>query len=156
LAKADISHRAITTRDPPSAVILNPIATLSQEAAARMPTPVNLSQSIRHKRRMEQNFPVNPTSADEDFEIPETLKMSKKGENFLLEDVRDAGGKHRIFIFGTNENVKVLMNNRNWFMDGTFKVSPKIFYQLYTIHCLVDGNVIPCLYVLLPNKSMPT
>ena len=43
-----------------------------------------------------------------------------------------------------------------WFGDGTFKVVPEIFYQLYTIHCLTVNGVIPCVYALLPNKQRQT
>ena len=44
--------------------------------------------------------------------------------------------------------------------DGTFKVVPLLFGQLYTVHALVggvypfrDGHLLPCIYVLLPGKS---
>jgi len=41
-------------------------------------------------------------------------------------------------------------------MDGTFKSSPKIFLQLYTIHFIYFDVVFPGMYALLPNKSETT
>jgi len=41
-------------------------------------------------------------------------------------------------------------------VDGTFKVSPDIFYQVFTLHVLVQGVTIPAVYALLPNKSKET
>lgn len=41
-------------------------------------------------------------------------------------------------------------------MDGTFEYCAKHFYQLYTLHGLVNTTYIPLLYVLLPNKTCDT
>jgi hypothetical protein len=38
----------------------------------------------------------------------------------------------------------------------TFKTAPELFYQIYTIHALVDNNILPCVYALLPNKTEQT
>jgi hypothetical protein len=39
----------------------------------------------------------------------------------------------------------------HWFSDGTFKVVPLLFDQLYTIHCVKYNNVIPSVFILMPN-----
>ena len=38
------------------------------------------------------------------------------------------------------------------FVDGTFQVCPRIFYQMFTIHAVVNGIHVPLVYCLLPNK----
>ena len=38
-------------------------------------------------------------------------------------------------------------------MDGTFDCVPLIYGQLVTLHALVDGICIPCVYAFLPNKT---
>jgi hypothetical protein len=40
--------------------------------------------------------------------------------------------------------------------DGTFKVVPEIFYQLYIIHTLYRDHVIPVCYALLRRKDAST
>lgn len=48
-------------------------------------------------------------------------------------------------------------NYSDWFADGTFKTSPLIFSQVYTIHVLIKENIIiPTIYALLPNKTEET
>ena len=39
-----------------------------------------------------------------------------------------------------------------WYCDGTFKVAPKLFSQVYVILCEKLGSVIPVIYALLTNK----
>src|SRR5688572_17336502 len=41
-------------------------------------------------------------------------------------------------------------------MDGTFKVIPELFFQLYTVQCLSPESIVPCWFVLLPNKTQAT
>ena len=43
-----------------------------------------------------------------------------------------------------------------WYGDGTFKVVPELFFQLYTIHTNIGNNYPPCIYFLLPNKTEDT
>ena len=50
----------------------------------------------------------------------------------------------------------VLEGSKFWLGYGTFKLSPKIFYQIYTLHAYVLGIAPACLYVLLLNKTEKT
>lgn len=38
-------------------------------------------------------------------------------------------------------------------MDGTFKIQPRYFTQLYTVHGKYKNNFFPLVYALLPSKS---
>ena len=38
----------------------------------------------------------------------------------------------RVLIFATRRNIERLYKGLIWFVDGTFKVSPKISIQLFT------------------------
>ena len=65
-----------------------------------------------------------------------------------------------ILIFGTASNIDVLNTCNIWLADGTFKTAPNLFYQFYVIHSLKggpnsleDGHLLPCLFILLSNKS---
>ena len=42
------------------------------------------------------------------------------------------------------------------FMDGTFKAAPRLFAQLYTVHGVYKGFVVPLLYCLLSDKRRET
>jgi hypothetical protein len=41
-------------------------------------------------------------------------------------------------MFASREQLKVLLHSNVLFADGTFKVSPKLFEQLYVIHGLAN------------------
>ena len=73
----------------------------------------------------------------------------------VLYDSRRDGD--RILIFGSNELLDGLARAKLWLADGTFKVFPSIFFQLYTIHFeLVPGNNPVAVYCLVQNKAKPT
>ena len=75
-------------------------------------------------------------------------------DDFLLYD--DEDGDNRMLIYATDENLNMLQMSETWFADGTFKVVPQLFFQLYTVHALRNGYLIPCAYGLLPNKQENT
>ena len=41
----------------------------------------------------------------------------------------------------------------NRFMDGTFKVTPRLFRQLFTLHVMMQGKLVPCVYALMLCKQ---
>ena len=81
--------------------------------------------------------------------------MMLEGQNFFLQ--YDSGAEeNRILIFGTEESKRVLELSENWQADGTFKVTPPIFAQVYSIHASRHGDLVPAFYCLLPNKAQET
>lgn len=71
----------------------------------------------------------------------------------------------KILIFATPFGKTILQNlagkSPQLFADGTFKRTPRPFYQLYTIHLdIASGeemtNIVPLIYALLPNKTQET
>ena len=87
--------------------------------------------------------------------LPERYQITKAGEQILIFD-SGVGENERILIFATQEGFHFLSNNSHWFMDGTFKLCPEIFYQIYTIHPLNNNHVLSCVFALLPNKNEDT
>ncbi|XP_043483508.1 uncharacterized protein LOC122511975 [Leptopilina heterotoma] len=55
--------------------------------------------------------------------MPERIYDSRNGGN--TED--------RVLVFGTRRNLEFLARSDIWFLDGTFKTSPTIFTQIFTI-----------------------
>lgn len=41
-------------------------------------------------------------------------------------------------------------------MDGTFKIAPNLFLQIFVILGSRNGGIHPCIYVFLPNKEQET
>lgn len=97
--------------------------------------------------------------------LPEEFKKTNDGDQFLLYDSfeddlynLDCG---RILVFGTKDNLRVLSKTDIWFLDGTFKVVPTIFFQLFTIFGSVTQQykgterkiAVPLVYALLESKA---
>ena len=118
----------------------------------------NVKRTIQRTRLRTAAAPVNPQNCA-DLEIPDSYK------HILLDDARgpelflqyDSGAEeNRILIFGTEESKRVLELSENWQADGTFKVTPPIFAQVYSIHASRHGDLVPAFYCLLPNKAQET
>ena len=56
-------------------------------------------------------------------------------------------------MFGTLANLQRLCDSSFVSMDGTFKVCPRLFYQLCIIHSHCYNTVLPELFCLLPDKQ---
>ena len=87
--------------------------------------------------------------------LPNNYKVTNRGDRFLLFD-SGVGDVNRLIIFATNDAIRLHATNPQWFMDGTFKVCPEVFFQIYTIHVLIKNQIFLCVFALLPNKTKTT
>ncbi|KAL3869771.1 hypothetical protein ACJMK2_042408 [Sinanodonta woodiana] len=78
--------------------------------------------------------------------LPAELENTTNGRPFLRHDID-------FQLFAAAEDLQFFSGCIVWFADGTFKVSPAEYTQLYTIHGTRDGINIQCVFVLLPNKT---
>lgn len=145
---------AVTTRDPPRRIVQDAIVDVNEEVAAAVSSSTNLRQVIRRRRRATDNNPRAPATVGE-LLIPDQLRLTTDQRRFLLYD-SGRGDVIRMLIFSTDQFLQTMQDAEHWMCDGTFKVSPNLFYQVYTVHALIRNNVIPCVFVLLPNKQKDT
>lgn len=157
--KSNMLREAEDTTHPPRRLLQNNIVGLSAEGAARVGSGTNLKQAIRRKRKRDEEFPREPRAAH-DLIIPERFRITDAGQNFILYDSKDENGsddeeenEDRLIILGTEDSLDRLRSNRHWFGDGTFKVSPTIFVQLFTLHFMFRSTVVPALYALMTNRT---
>ncbi|CAF2115230.1 unnamed protein product [Rotaria magnacalcarata] len=59
----------------------------------------------------------------------------------------------RILLFACTKQLDILQSTDDFLVDGTFKVVPEIFYQVYIVHAVYPGHVVPVLYALLRRKN---
>lgn len=138
------------TQTSTQCILAETCANISQAVAAEMPRPVNLKRTIQRNR--ETGVPTFRCRSD--IELPNELKVTLKGELFLMHD--SGNTDERILIFTTNENLNILMSSGEWFMDGTFDLCPILFYQLFTVHAFKGKLIVPLVFCLLPNKQQVT
>lgn len=65
-------------------------------------------------------------------------------------------GDDRILIFASPEQLHILQTADDFLVDGTFKVVPEIFYQLFIIHAVHRRHIVPVVYALLRRKNADT
>ena len=82
-----------------------------------------------------------------------------KAYAFLYDNTENEEGYNerqndRIIIFTTAQMLNEIAAKEAWMTDETFKISPILFSELYTIVVVADSDhVFPCVYALLPDKT---
>lgn len=153
--KSQIKDQAETTRDTPQQVLADALGNASETALVNLPRIEHLRRTIRSQRKDNAVAPVIPIGRAHIPAIPLPYSQTFIGEQFVLYD-SGVGDNARMLVFATNQSIQLLSNSADWFGDGTFKVCPEIFFQLYTIHAKINQRVIPCVYALLPDKTQQT
>ena len=87
----------------------------------------------------------------EDLTINGPWAENIDGNTFLIED--NMSNSDRIIIFGSKVCLSHLATSHTWMMDGTFKVVPNLFKQLYVIRSPLEGSSISCVYALMTRKN---
>ncbi|BAF45556.1 GfV-C17-ORF1 [Ichnoviriform fumiferanae] len=144
-----IRKKAQTTKEPTASIIADALATAPAAVAGILPISNQLARTVQRNRAKTNPHPPNP-KCRADLVLPTMYRQTKKYENFLI---HDSGEPNRYLMFGTDKNLEILEKCTEWFADGTFFKGKSLFTQLYTIHGGYEGNVVPLIYIFLPNKS---
>ena len=119
-----------------------------------LPKRASLSRVLRRHRQIKsmvgQGTPALPAIPDDvNFAIPPRF------QDFVLHD--SGPGNDRMLLLGDREVLEGLGRAQTWLADGTFKVVPSLFYQLYSVHYEApDGSNPSAIYCLLVNKTRAT
>lgn len=151
-AVGEMKQRLQDTLATPSATQAAVTATLPDHVLMALPKKTTLSRALRLHRQKSHDSrgaAMPPVPQDTDFDIPQRFA------DFVQHD--SGAGTDRIIVFGCAELLDGLARATMWLADGTFKVVPTLFFQLYTIHFQSVNGVNPAaLYCLLPNKTRAT
>jgi hypothetical protein len=142
---------AKNTTENPRSIIKKSQLGLSTEAAAKMKRHHNIRYMINKIRSHKPTYGPNPANLSL-LTVPPPLRFTHNNELFLLCD-SGYGDEERVFIFATENNLKLLQDADEWYADGTFEVAPLLYKQMYNIAGEISGKILPLLYSLLPNKT---
>lgn len=89
------------------------------------------------------------------LQLDEEFIEATAGEPFFRKDI--VIGQSRHLIFATSKQLDLLTNAKTWYIDGTFKVISKPFYQLLSVHSFVksgeDMKQLPLCFILMSDKK---
>jgi hypothetical protein len=106
--KTKIKSQAAHSEEPTSTVLYSAMRCFPLDAANQLPKTDSLMRTIRRQRQA--------VATDVPSTIPEHLKQTDRGENFVLHESKN------LIIYTTVSNISVLKTCKHWFADGTFKV----------------------------------
>ncbi|XP_048254795.1 uncharacterized protein LOC125381649 [Haliotis rufescens] len=119
----------------------------SRSVVEAMPTFHAQKDTLYRARR--STLPPLPAHR-RDLVIPDQFQTLGAGKQFLL--IND-GDDNKILGFSTTSNLRFLCAADTIYGDGTFYVTPRLFYQLYTLHAFVTNKMVPLVFLLLPDKK---
>lgn len=153
-AKESIKSMARSTYLQPRFIVQASTSSLSEEAAVQM-TQYEASRKAIQRVRHGTTVAMSKFNSASEVQLGEEFTTTEKGESFLLWDSGSVDNQ-RILLFATRANMDTMCEFRHWAIDGTFKVCPPLFEQLFTVHALIDGKAVPMVYALLTNKRQDT
>ena len=144
--KGEMDHMTATPSSSQATVMAN----LNHHVLMALPKRATVAQALRRHRlktTIATNGNVLPAvPTDLMFTMPEAF------QNLVQFD--SGPGDRRIIMIGCPELLDGLARSKLWLADGTFKVVPGLFFQLYTVHFDNGSGVTPCgIYCLLANKT---
>ena len=132
-----------------SAVIASVVTQLEPDVLMALPrkrTPKRTLNKKRQKLQSDSGAILLPLSTDLLFTFPDQF------QDLIL--FNSGSGSDRLVLLSKREVLDRLARAKLWLADGTFKVVPLLFCQLYTIHFeLVSGINSAVVFCLLQNKT---
>jgi len=126
------------------------LSTTYRSNAVCLPSKTSLNKRVY--RLLKKDNIVIP--ATQDFVVPLSLHQLPNDESTIKLDFTLSG--QRIIACSTNVLLEILARSTVICGDGTFGVTPRPFAQVYIFHAFKNEFHVPCLFVLLNNKSRNT
>lgn len=142
-----------TLTEPPAKVIKKEIVSVPENISGKVTTDDmdRIRRNLNYAKR--SKVPPLPRCIADVHDALDSIPIkTTQGEEMLLLNLR----AENIVVFCSKRNLEYLANIDNIFMDGTFTYAPKYFYQFFTIHGVNNGNYVPLIFCLLPNKTEET
>ncbi|KRX38366.1 hypothetical protein T05_8744 [Trichinella murrelli] len=124
-------------------------ASTSLETAAYFPTWEQARNTMYYSRS--KRYPRLPARR-QDLRLTAEQTTTKSGAQFLMYH----SPTNDLLFFATEDGVKLLAQRNCWCGDGTFKIVPSWYQQLFTLHVFLRGKLLPVVYCLTVRKDLPT
>ncbi|KAG0435098.1 hypothetical protein DMUE_4887 [Dictyocoela muelleri] len=144
LLSNDIKQRSLDTEENSRDIIVKSISKLG---SCFYDLKIKHLRALIGKTRKDKNLTIM-----KDYDIPLELQVTNDDKKFLYYD-SGMEDQDRVIIFTTDENIRHYVFSKVIICDGTFRVAPSAFTQLYTIQCRVNNTNLPLIYCFMRNKK---
>ena len=155
-AVAKVKQLASTSTSTNARIYSAVTGSLPSHTMNRLPGEDALKKVAQRARRRLNPRPRAPTSLAELVLSEEDCKTLRGADMLLYDNCSD---ERRVIILATSGNLDILAESSSWYIDGTFKSSPQLFYQLLILHAELASTTpgrswsLPCIYLLLTHKD---
>ena len=137
-ARANMKRRAESAEEATRSIVQNELLNVPIGASHLLPKRPTLSRGVRRHRQM---------AGPNDQQDIMVSSLTQSNRPFIRVN------RDNMVIFASDEDLVFLSRCQHWFADGTFRVSPVGYDQLYTIHGFYNGEVFPVVYALLSERT---
>lgn len=131
-----LKNKAKTERASARELVLEACGSADDPTVAALPSLHNMRRTAARIQNR-SNVNMNPKTLAE-LVFDDDVVMTSRNKHFLLHDSavygEDPEPENRLLLFGTKENLDILKVCDTIAMDGTFKIVPPLFKQLFTMH----------------------
>lgn len=119
-----------------------------------MPKYKTLAASLHTKKRLNMDEVALPKGW-QDLTIPDHLRVTADGDQFLVMEERLPGKQEIVLGFSSESGIQAMKAASNLFGDGTFQIAAATnFAQCWVVVCPVDSISVPVAFYLLPSKEL--
>jgi len=122
--------------------------TSNQADVALLPSYQSVESILKLQRS--DDIPRLPQTR-QDIVLEGPWAQTVEGNRFLISAPSVADNE--MIVFASDASLLRLASCDTIYMDGTFRVAPSLYTQLYTIHGLCSNFVVPLVYVFMIDKS---
>ena len=140
---------------PPSKVVRKEIQKLGEESKHVTVSDLSSCKMLLWRSRT-KTCKKRPKSAHETVQAVQQIPLSTSRKEDFLMHAECMNTDDGIIVFTCKTNLHVLCESDVILGDGTFYVTPPFFHQMYTFHVYSDGNYLPLIFALLPDKQEST
>ena len=110
-------------------------------------------QTTLYRIRRQFIPPAPSTQAELNVDLDWFLVRRDPDESLVKGDVLHSDGL-RVLLFSTDESLAVMARARTLLCDGTFRITPYLWYQVFVVRAeFRDESFIPVAFGLLPDKK---
>ena len=143
-----VKRRAVDTNEGTAQVINHTVQNLAQAVQRQLPSVHAMKKVVRRQRVRKQAPPPMPGRLQDLIIPPDSAYRLYEYQPGLFEPflLAEHPGPDNVILFGRNRNLDLLERSKRWYIDGTFRIAPRLFSQVLVLLAEEYGGVHPVIY----------